>query len=40
MSAKRGCNNNQDVFCFICGKLTLVKQQRNTSEFVKKAYLA
>ena len=40
MSAKRGFKNNLGVFCFICGNFTLVKHQKDTSEFAKKAYLA
>ena len=40
MSAKRGFKNNLGVFCFICVNFTLVKHQKDTSEFAKKAYLA
>ena len=38
--AARGCNNNPDIFCYICGCFTIAKQRQNISTFVKQAYHA
>jgi len=39
MSA-RGCKNNPDVFCYICGSFTPAKQRQNITSFVKQVYHA
>ncbi|GBM98274.1 hypothetical protein AVEN_168799-1 [Araneus ventricosus] len=36
--ATRGCSNDHNKFCYICGELTMKKQQRNITDFVKKLY--
>lgn len=38
--APRGCVISPDYFCFICGEYTVIRQQRNVSDFVKKVYFA
>lgn len=38
--ASRYCRNRPDVFCYICGQYTLVKQRRNITDFVKDSYFA
>ncbi|GBN18850.1 hypothetical protein AVEN_188287-1 [Araneus ventricosus] len=38
--ATRGCSNDPNKFCYICGELTIKKQQRNVTDFVKKLYFA
>lgn len=38
--APRKCNNSPDCFCFICGEYTVLKQQLNITDFVKKVYFA
>ena len=38
--APRGCVISPDCFCFICGEYTVIRQQRNVSDFVKKVYFA
>ncbi|XP_061480792.1 uncharacterized protein LOC133383677 [Rhineura floridana] len=39
-SSRRGCLNNPNAFCYICGEYTLQKQRKNITDFVKQAYLA
>jgi len=38
--AQRKCINSPDKFCYICGELTVLKQQVNITDFVKKVYFA
>lgn len=38
--ASRGCVNNPNVFCYICGKFVTQKQRQNITSFVKQAYHA
>lgn len=38
--ATRGCKNNPDIFCYICGSFTIEKQRQNIATFVKQAYRA
>lgn len=38
-SARRGCNNHPDVFCYICGEYTFLDNRVNISDFIKRAYL-
>ncbi|GBL81380.1 hypothetical protein AVEN_143679-1 [Araneus ventricosus] len=38
--ATRGCYNDLNKFCYICGEVTIKKQQRNITDFVKKLYFA
>ncbi|GBL87024.1 hypothetical protein AVEN_218731-1 [Araneus ventricosus] len=38
--ATRGCSNDPNKFCYICGELTIKKQQRNITDFVKKLFFA
>lgn len=38
--SSRKCKNSPDIFCYVCGDLTTSKQQRNITEFIKKAYHA
>lgn len=38
--ASRGCINNPNSFCYICGEYVVKKRQRNITDFVKKAYYA
>lgn len=35
---RRGCKNNADNFCYICGKYTVSEQQRNITHRIKVAY--
>jgi len=37
---RRKCENNSDVFCYICGKYTLQQKRGKITDFVKKAYCA
>lgn len=37
---RRGCKNSPDTFCYVCGSFVPIRQQRNITEFVKKAYYA
>ena len=37
---RRKCENNPDVFCYICGKYTLQHKRVQSAEFVEKAYYA
>ena len=37
--ASRGCVNHPDLFCYICGCYTTVKQRQNITPFVRNAYL-
>ena len=37
---RRKCDNNQDVFCYICGKYTLQHSHVKIAEFIEKAYYA
>ena len=39
-SRRRKCKNKPDSFCYVCGCHTLLRQRRNTSSFVKRAYKA
>nr|XP_033773149.1 mitochondrial import receptor subunit TOM5 homolog isoform X1 [Geotrypetes seraphini] len=34
----RKCVNNPNVFCYICGNYTVLKQRTDIMDFVKKAY--
>lgn len=36
----RKCVNSPDSFCYICGEYTVLKQQLNITDFVKKVYFA
>lgn len=36
----RKCVNNPNVFCYICGKYTVLKQRTDITTFVKNAYYA
>jgi len=38
MASKRGCINNPDNFCYICGLLTTKSQQKSITQLVKTAY--
>ncbi|GBM82659.1 hypothetical protein AVEN_200563-1 [Araneus ventricosus] len=38
--ATRGCSNDPNKFCYICGEFTIKKQQRNITDFVKKLCFA
>ncbi|GBN87961.1 hypothetical protein AVEN_65749-1 [Araneus ventricosus] len=38
--ATRGCSNDPNKFCYICSELTIKKQQRNITDFMKKLYFA
>ena len=37
---RRKCENNPNVFCYICEKYSLLKRRVKITEFVKKAYLS
>ena len=39
-SERRGCCDDPDHFCYICGEYTLKVQRRSISHFVKKQHLA
>nr|XP_047125236.1 uncharacterized protein LOC124807409 [Hydra vulgaris] len=39
-SSRRGCLNNPNAFCHICGEYCQESQRRNITNFVKQAYLA
>ena len=39
-SKRRKCCNDPDIFCYICGCVTLPPQRRNINSFIKKIYLA
>lgn len=36
----RGCKNSPDVFCYVCGSFTPIRQRQNITNFVKNAYHA
>lgn len=36
--ATKGCASSLDRFCYICGETVIRKQQRNITDFAKKAY--
>jgi hypothetical protein len=38
--ARRGCKNDADVFCYICGSFVITKQRQNITSFVKQVYYA
>ena len=38
--SKRGCVNNPNVFCYICGSYIISMQRQNITTFVEKAYYA
>jgi len=38
--ANRGCKNNPDIFCYVCGSFNIVKQRQDITTFVKQAYRA
>ena len=37
---RRQCENRPDAFCYICGCFTLIRQRRNITSFVRRAYKA
>ena len=37
---RRQCENRPDAFCYICGCFTLIRQRRNITTFVRRAYKA
>ena len=37
---RRQCENKPDAFCYICGCFTLIRQRRNITSFVRRAYKA
>ena len=37
---RRKCLNDPDVFCYICGRVTSLKQRCEITDFVKRVYLA
>ena len=37
---RRKCENNPDVFCYICGKYTFQHRHVKIAKFVEKAYYA
>ena len=37
-SSRHKCVNSPDSFCYICGCYTLLRQRRNITSFVKRAY--
>ncbi len=39
-SSRHKCVNDPDAFCYICGCYTLLRQKRNITSFVKRAYKA
>lgn len=39
-SSRRSCVHDPNVFCYICGSLTLKSRRENITSFVKKAYLS
>ena len=39
-SSRRGCKNEADSFSYICGSYTLLRQRRNITLLVKRAYKA
>ena len=34
------CKNKPDSFCYVCGCYTLLRQRRNSTWFMKRAYKA
>ena len=36
----RSCKNDPDIFCYICGELTLLKYRRNLTDKIKRLYYA
>ena len=39
-SRRRKCKNKPDSFCYVCGCYALLRQRRNITSFVKRAYKA
>ena len=39
-SSRRGCANNPDLFCYVCGRFTKTKDRRNITPFIQNAYHA
>ena len=37
-SIRHKCVNNPDAFCYVCGCYTLLRQKRNITSFVRRAY--
>ena len=35
---RRQCQNNPDVFCYICGRYMMAKYRLNVRDFTKRAY--
>ena len=40
VTRRRKCENKRDAFCYICGCCTLIRQMRNITSFVRRAYKA
>lgn len=38
--AYRGCRNDPEKFCYICGELTLIKYRRNITDRIRRIYFA
>ena len=38
MAERRGCQNNPDSFCYVCGQFTTKTQRRKITSLVKFAY--
>ena len=38
MSTRRSCRNKPDIFCYICGKHTLVPYRNRVTTFTKQTY--
>jgi len=34
----RSCVNSVDLFCYVCGEVTLASQRRSLTPLIKKAY--
>ena len=39
-SGSRGCANDRDIFCYICGNFVVKSQRQNITSFVKNVYYA
>ena len=39
-SGSRGCANDPDIFCYICGNFVVKSQRQNITSFVKNVYYA
>ena len=39
-SERKGCVNDPDIFCYICGRFVPSVQQQNITPFVKNVYYA